>query len=121
MLIGTAPQADFPLIYVSWHYSKHEGFDEGEAPPYLAEKELVASNHRDWQYMESIIRKITVLTLEEFEKLDYRERENPNIFFIRSYLNKEDGIPLPPPRIVCHCLKPYNPDEKLKVCAACNF
>jgi|JI6StandDraft_1071083.scaffolds.fasta_scaffold641910_1 hypothetical protein len=72
MLIGTAPQADFPLILVSWHYSKFEGFQSDAIPPYLSDKELIASPHKDWQYVESIVRKITVVSLEEYENLDYR-------------------------------------------------
>jgi len=66
MLIGKAPQAEFPLILVSWHYSKFEGFGTDAIPSYLSDKELISSNHKDWQYVESILRKITVLTLEDF-------------------------------------------------------
>lgn len=67
------------------------------------------------------MRKIEVLNLAAYEALDYKERERPNTYYIRSYLRKEDGIPLPPPRIVCHCLKPYCLDDRLKVCAACQM
>lgn len=38
MLIGKAPQAEFPLILVSWHYSKFEGFDPESIPSYLSDK-----------------------------------------------------------------------------------
>lgn len=38
MLIGKAPQAEFPLIYVCWHYSKFEGFDADSIPDYLSDK-----------------------------------------------------------------------------------
>lgn len=57
---------------MSWHYSKFEGFDADSIPNYLSDKELIASNHKDWQYVESIVRKITVLTLDEYEQLDFR-------------------------------------------------
>jgi hypothetical protein len=51
MLIGKCPQAEFPLILLSWHYSKFEGFDAESVPNYLSDKELIASNHKDWQYV----------------------------------------------------------------------
>ena len=87
----------------------------------MSDRELIASHHKDWQYVESIVRKITVLTLEDYEKLDYREREKSNLFFMRSRLDEKNNVPKPEPPLVCHCLKPYNPDEKIVRCCTCRF
>lgn len=121
MLIGKAPQTQFPLILVSWHYSKFEGFAQDSAPTYLSNKELISSHYKDWQYVESMVRKVTVLSLQKYEELEPREREKPGIFFMRSKLDSETCLPIPEPDLVCHCLKPYNPDEKITECCVCGF
>ena len=66
LLIGKISKARFPIILIAWLYSKFDGFVQ-EIPESLANRELVRTNHQDWQYSESIVQKINLLTLKEYE------------------------------------------------------
>ena len=74
ILIGKSPKVLFPIIKVAWYYSKSDGFGDSQAPSYLSKHELVLTDHADWQYLESIVKKINVLSLSEYEELSYCER-----------------------------------------------
>ena len=62
-MIGKSGKAPFPIIKIAWYYSKFDGFADSEAPSYLSKHELVLTDHADWQYLESIVKKINVLSL----------------------------------------------------------
>ena len=71
--------------------------------------------------------KIDVISAEEYEVLEPKERENDKLFFCRSYLLSRKGeensvsdlrtTAMP----VCHCLNLRNPDELLTTCVLCGF
>lgn len=61
LVVAKAPSVKFPIVRVAWYYSKYDGFEEDEIPSHLGDRELVLTDHKDWNYTESIVRKIKVL------------------------------------------------------------
>ncbi len=42
---------DFPLLKVAWYYSKDNSGIAAADKAYLCKKDLVLTDHTDWQYM----------------------------------------------------------------------
>lgn len=116
----------WPTIEVSWYYRKK---DINREKNYLTEQrrfdaisdfEVFKSNHKDIIYIESIINKCWVYTLEEYEKL---EEFGQSTFFTRaSYDPKRQLLDPAFERWgkECRCKLPLNPDQLYIKCEICS-
>eukprot|EP00898_Chlorokybus_atmophyticus_P005939 jgi/Chlat1/6346/Chrsp44S05908 len=81
------------------------------------ERELFLSDHRDWVPAESIIRKVTVLTLKQYLDLGVIRDEH---FYCRFEYTASTGQVKPEAvTVYCKCELPYNPDMLMVQCDTC--
>jgi hypothetical protein len=60
-LIVQSNITQFPILLVSWYYQPAEDIISSIDDYGLSAEELVLSHNRDWQYIEAVKGKITVL------------------------------------------------------------
>ncbi len=70
---ATIKKIEFPVLLVSWYYSNK---DEIASEIALGNQELVMSDYVDWQYVETVMGKIKLVSEQEFADLDNFEKEN---------------------------------------------
>lgn len=86
MLIVLVPGIKFPVLLVNWYFNLNDPIIVEQGYTHLSKKELIFSDYSDWQYIESVKRKIRIVTIEAYQKLDSFARTDPVVFFLRSYL-----------------------------------
>ena len=60
-MTAKVPQIQFPIILIAWYFSKEDPIIKEQAFSHLSAKQLILSKYVDWQYIESLQRKITVI------------------------------------------------------------
>ncbi|MCQ2816986.1 MAG: hypothetical protein MJ252_06950 [archaeon] len=117
---------EWPTIEVKWFYKKDDinlkknGINNKKDINCLSEYELFNSTHKDIIFIENIIGKCKVYTLEEFEKLE--DIDDQSYFSRASY---DSTSQLLTPRFskwkrTCTCHTPLNPEQFYIICDSCN-
>lgn len=84
----------WPMIEVEWLYQKHEfeGLGLTEDFSSIGRFEAFPSNHRDFIFIESIVKKVSLISLEEYQSLEvlnegvYYSRGKVDIIKVKSLL-----------------------------------
>jgi len=74
------------MLFICWYYSPETEVISGLDKYGLSKKELVLSSDKDWQYIEAVKGKVTVLMEDEYKKLDPKEQQRENLYFCRALL-----------------------------------
>ncbi|MEW5307783.1 MAG: hypothetical protein WDW38_010518 [Sanguina aurantia] len=102
-------------VVVTWYYAPEEVV--GGRKPFHGSQELLHSDHEDTISVKSLMERINVHTLEEYQKLDeILEHDYFSRFFYKAVTREfvPDQVP-----VVCHCEQPYNPDIECVQCDGC--
>ena len=126
---GKESKPDWPSIEIEWYYQKSEltrnktnQLDNSQVYNSLSEDEVFATNHKDIIFIETVVGKAKVLTLEEYDKYSTDENPNENIFFSRATydpLTTEIEPAIDKWKTYCYCQMPYNPNLKYICCDKC--
>jgi len=115
----------WPTIEVQWYYKKSDlnreknALKDDEKYDSISEFELFTSNHKDIIFIETIISLCTVLSLEEYERLD---THSSTTFFTRATYDPIHHMINPPFTSwekACVCGNPLNPDQLYIKCDGC--
>lgn len=84
---GSSKYPHWPTIEVKWYYRKKDIIKSLKTIPkfnsdYLSEYELFESNHKDVIYIETVIGKCCVLSIDDYDKL---EEVNNSTYFSRAF------------------------------------
>jgi hypothetical protein len=122
---SNAAPSYWPTIEVQWYYKKKDinrvknGLTSTRKYNSLSEYEVFKSQHKDVIYIESIICKCFVYTLDEYEAL---ETLTPNTFFCRAGYDPAKQMLNPffeKWEKACKCQLPLNPDQLYLSCEKC--
>ena len=126
---GKELKPDWPSIEIEWYYQKSEltrnktnQLENSQVYNSLSEDEVFATNHKDIIFIETVVGKAKVLTLEEYDKYSIDENSNENIFFSRATydpLTTEIEPGIDKWKTYCYCQMPYNPNLKYICCDKC--
>jgi hypothetical protein len=120
--IAKIPSLQFPVLLVAWYFHCQDPLLKEQGFSHLSLKELVLSGLVDWQYVESIKEKITVLEEKGYSQMAPYQRKEKGLFFCRSFLQTEPWVEVKPmPSRVCHCSCYFNPDDILERCLFCGI
>lgn len=84
---GITKYSYWPTIEVNWYYKKDDivkdkKYIQGLDLRSISDYEVFSSNHKDIIFIETLLGKCSVLSFEEYEKL---EEINSNMFFTRAF------------------------------------
>ena len=114
-MYGNSEYPEWPTVEVQWYYFGSEldlqsmGIKSGDMI-YIGDNEVFLSDHTDIVFVESIINKCEVLSIQEY---DQRQITDERTFYCRSKFLTLDNK-LDPPfeewATLCSCNKPMNPN-----------
>eukprot|EP00742_Colponemidia_sp_Colp-10_P006265 GILJ01006714.1.p1 GENE.GILJ01006714.1~~GILJ01006714.1.p1 ORF type:complete len:278 (-),score=26.88 GILJ01006714.1:377-1210(-) len=97
-----------------WYYRPEE--TKSGVQPYHGDRELLLSDHADWNSIDSIEKKCVVLPFEHYQKLSFI---GPDTYYFRQeYAHRTGGFIGELPRY-CICREPENPDRTMVCCDKC--
>ncbi|MEW5305458.1 MAG: hypothetical protein WDW36_007996 [Sanguina aurantia] len=102
-------------VKVTWFYRPEEAV--GGRKGFHGLQELFGSDHGDVVHKDTILQKVMVYTLEEYEAL---EEVLPHQYFTRFFYKPAttEFVPDKVP-VYCTCELPYNPDRDMVLCDEC--
>ncbi|XP_071698906.1 chromatin remodeling protein EBS-like [Rutidosis leptorrhynchoides] len=105
-------------VYVRWYY-RPEDSKVGRRN-FHGEKELLLSDHYDWQSAYAIVGKCVVHSLTSYKALKIiKEEDYFSRFEYRPFVSKGLGMSPKNVDVYCRCGLPYNPDENMVGCDGC--
>eukprot|EP00743_Colponemidia_sp_Colp-15_P005249 GILK01005648.1.p1 GENE.GILK01005648.1~~GILK01005648.1.p1 ORF type:complete len:278 (-),score=33.61 GILK01005648.1:375-1208(-) len=97
-----------------WYYRPEE--TKSGLQPHHGDRELLLSDHADWNSIDSIEKKCVVLPFEHYKKLTF---VGPDTYYFRQeYAHRTGGFIGELPRY-CICRQPENPDRTMVGCDKC--
>lgn len=122
---GIPNNPTWPSIEVEWYYEKSEmirndvnALTNDNYYNSIGNDEIFSSKHRDIIYIEAVVKKVRILSLEDYEK----ESPQDIVYFCRARYDPFNFEIIPDIRKwtkYCYCLTPYNPDRRYLQCMKC--
>lgn len=109
----------WPCIEVHPYYSKRDIIVSIEESKAISDNELFLSDRSNKIFIETVNRKVTVLTLEDYAKLTEIEEDTYFTRAMYSPLSQEVKPPMSQWENHCYCNTPFNPDLLYICCDKC--